>query len=107
VACCGDPSNSYALGCVTPATCASQSIGNFEMSCGAAVDCPAGMFCCSQESSDLLVTGCAANCIMFSIPGTDPTSYTHSQLCDLGRDTSCPTGKKCQFDQYRSLDICL
>jgi len=107
VACCGDPNNGYALTCVTPATCASQSSGDFEMSCGAAIDCPAGSFCCSEENlQDVFVTGCATNCQLFSTHGRDPGGFTHNQLCDPLRDSSCPVGKQCKVDQVTGLGMC-
>jgi hypothetical protein len=107
VACCGDPNNGYMLACVTPATCASQNNGDFEMSCSASIDCPVGSVCCSEENlQDVFVTGCAMSCQTFSTHGRDPTSFTHNQLCDLLRDPSCPAGKTCQVDQVTGLGMC-
>jgi hypothetical protein len=105
--CCGDPNNNYLLGCVTQATCASQSVGTFEMSCDATADCPAGTFCCDIDNPDLLITGCASNCTTFAPQGFDPTSYAHHQLCDPTRDPSCPAGRTCQIDQNIDLGVCL
>jgi hypothetical protein len=106
VACCGDPSNGYTLACVTLATCASQTSGNFEMSCGATMDCPSGTFCCAFYNPDLYITGCSANCQTFALQGFDPTSYVHRQACDTFRDTSCPAGQHCQTDPGIGLDAC-
>jgi hypothetical protein len=106
VLCCADPTQHYMLGCVTPTTCASQTVGDFEMSCAASIDCPASTFCCSEQNSDILVSGCAANCQTFSTHGRDPTEFTHNQLCDLMRDPSCPAGKQCQIDSLTGLGIC-
>ncbi len=106
VLCCSDPTNRGQLGCVTSTVCAGQSSGDFEMSCAASIDCPAGTFCCSEQNPDVLVTGCAANCQAFSTHGRDPTQFAHNQFCDLMRDPSCPTGKRCQTDSLTGLDMC-
>ena len=106
VLCCSDPASGGMLGCVSTATCADQNGGDFEMSCAASIDCPAGTFCCSEQNPDVLVTGCASNCQTFSTHGRDPTQYTHKQFCDLMRDPSCPAGKQCQTDSLTGLGMC-
>jgi hypothetical protein len=107
VLCCGDPNNGYNFGCITPATCATQAVGDFEMSCTAAIDCPAGAFCCSEmDYQNVLITGCATNCQTFSTGGRDPTQYAHKQFCDFLRDTSCPAGKQCKADPTTGFGMC-
>jgi hypothetical protein len=95
------------LACITPATCASQDTGDFEMSCGATIDCPVGTFCCTEQNqTSIFVSGCAANCQTFSTHGRDPTQLAHTQLCDPLRDSSCPAGKSCQVDPITGLAMC-